>query len=337
MGSGVGPRSASVGASSELVGEVRSKWLKPAASEAQGNSRNRQPAQAFGLRRLRVRQSVVLQSAINISEGRDDEVLRALEAEVRSTLVDRHSDMSHHRSVFTLLGSDEAVLADAKRLTESALSLIDLRNHIGVHPRFGVVDVVPFIPFVEGRNRTTPVDFSGALEAAAHYRAFAKALGLATAPYGLSNLALPEVRKQLRTGNLVGLVEDSVNPQQGVTIVGVRDVLVAWNMWINGSKLEVLREVAANLRSPALRTLALELGGGQLQLSCNVVLPFEISLSQIVQATRECLESRGQVTGGELVGLLPKDLLTRSPSDEWEFLGISEERTLEWKYQKNLM
>jgi len=81
--------------------------------------------------------------------------------------------------------------------------------------------------------------------------------------------------------------------------------------------------------------LALELSGGQLQLSCNVVLPFEISLTEIVQATGERLKSRGQVTGGELVGLLPRDLLIRSPRSEWEFLGISEERTLEWKIQKN--
>ncbi|MEI7479664.1 MAG: hypothetical protein WCK25_05060, partial [Actinomycetes bacterium] len=63
--------------------------------------------------------------------------------------------------------------------------------------------------------------------------------------------------------------------------------------------------------------------------------PFEISLTEIVQATGERLKSRGQVTGGELVGLLPRDLLIRSPRNEWEFLGISEERTLEWNIQKN--
>jgi len=282
-----------------------------------------------------VGQSVVLQSAINISEGKDEGILRALEAEVSLTLVDRHSDASHHRSVFTLLGSDEAVLADAKRLTERALSLIDLRAHVGVHPRFGVVDVVPFIPFMKGRDKTTPVDFSGAMEAALDYRAFARSLGLATAPYGLEHLPLPAVRKRLRHGDLDGLVDGEVNPRQGVTIVGVRDVLVAWNMWISNSELEVVNEVAASLRSPALRTLALELSGGQLQLSCNVVLPFEISLTEIVQATGERLKSRGQVTGGELVGLLPRDLLIRSPRNEWEFLGISEERTLEWNIQKN--
>lgn len=273
----------------------------------------------------------MLQSAINVSEGSKDSVLRRLDGVVRSTLVDRHSDPSHNRSVFTLLGDDDEVEQDACRLGEAALEMIDLTKHRGVHPRFGVVDVVPFVPFIEDRTRATPVDFSAAHEAAAHYRAFAKTLGLATAPYGLGQCTLPELRKRLATSDASGAESGQVDPAQGITAVGVRDVLVAWNMWVDGVDLKQLQAVAKALRSRSLRTLALNLAGGRLQLSCNVVLPFEISLTDIVQAAGEYLRGEGKITGAELVGLVPIDLLNRSPKQDWEFLGLSETRSLEWQ------
>lgn len=276
----------------------------------------------------------MLQSAINVSEGSNDSVLRLLDGVVRNTLVDRHSDPSHNRSVFTLLGNDDEVTKDACRLSEAALERIDLTKHHGVHPRFGVVDVVPFVPFIEDRTRATPVDFSAAHEAATHYRAFAKTLGLATASYGLGQCTLPELRKHLATTDASRIESGQVNPTQGITAVGVREVLVAWNMWVEGVDLKQLQVAAKALRSHALRTLALDLAGGQLQLSCNVVLPFEISLTDIVQAAGEYLRAEGKVTGAELVGLLPKDLLNRTPKEEWEFLGLSETRTLEWQVRQ---
>ena len=272
----------------------------------------------------------MLQSAINVSEGTNRSVLDLLANAAGATLVDRHSDVSHNRSVFTLLGDDSDVLAGACRVTEAALSLLDVSTHQGVHPRFGAIDVVPFVPFIDGRDRTTPVDFSAAHDVAASYRAFAEAHGATTARYGIGERSLPELRKCLASGDLQGIVSGQVHPSHGITAVGVRDVLVAWNMWVDGVDLGGLRVVAKQLRSAALRTLALQLGDGQLQLSCNIVLPFEISLTEIVQAARECLEPHGRVTGGELVGLLPADLLNRSPKDQWEFLGVAEMKSLEW-------
>jgi glutamate formiminotransferase len=86
----------------------------------------------------------MLECVINISEGRDSERLARLAARVDNALLDLHADEHHNRSVFTLAGED--VLDAAKALCAKAVVELDLRQHQGVHPRLGVVDVVPFVP-----------------------------------------------------------------------------------------------------------------------------------------------------------------------------------------------
>src|SRR5437763_139545 len=85
----------------------------------------------------------------NVSEGRDAGILRRLGDAVDNAgarLVDVHSDVDHHRSVFTFVGSPDTVERAALALARLAIELIDLRRHAGVHPRLGAVDVVPFVP-----------------------------------------------------------------------------------------------------------------------------------------------------------------------------------------------
>ncbi|MEO6628742.1 MAG: glutamate formiminotransferase, partial [Aquihabitans sp.] len=83
----------------------------------------------------------MLECVINISEGQDATVLDAVASSAGNCLLDIHTDRHHHRSVFTVVGEDAA-----RAVTETAVSLIDLRTHTGVHPRIGAVDVVPFVP-----------------------------------------------------------------------------------------------------------------------------------------------------------------------------------------------
>ena len=83
----------------------------------------------------------MLECVINISEGRNRDVLRELAAVCADELLDVHVDPDHNRSVFTLLGIDAP-----RRLARQGVELLQLDEHQGVHPRLGVVDVVPFIP-----------------------------------------------------------------------------------------------------------------------------------------------------------------------------------------------
>ena len=85
---------------------------------------------------------MMLQSAINVSEGRDPNLIDTLVAAGGPTVVDCHSDPHHHRSVLTLLGPADAVVAGALGILSAARRTLDLGSHEGVHPRYGVVDVV---------------------------------------------------------------------------------------------------------------------------------------------------------------------------------------------------
>src|SRR5262245_64057172 len=98
----------------------------------------------------------LVQCVPNVSEGRDPDAIAAMAAaiDVKGVrLLDRSSDPSHHRSVFTFVGEGERVQEAAIRLYEAAIARIDLRTHVGVHPRIGAVDVFPFVPV--GNTRMT--------------------------------------------------------------------------------------------------------------------------------------------------------------------------------------
>src|SRR3954449_7563725 len=88
----------------------------------------------------------MLEAVVNVSEGKDRHRIDAIGAAAGRALVDVHLDPDHHRSVFTLAARESAVTeAAVRRLVEVALEDLDLTDHVGVHPRLGVVDVVPFV------------------------------------------------------------------------------------------------------------------------------------------------------------------------------------------------
>jgi glutamate formiminotransferase len=92
----------------------------------------------------------VLECVPNVAEGRDAGVLDALSAACGASLLDRHVDPDHHRSVFTLAGPDDrGALHAVRALAGAAAARLDLRRHAGAHPRLGVLDVVPFVALGE--------------------------------------------------------------------------------------------------------------------------------------------------------------------------------------------
>jgi len=95
----------------------------------------------------------LVESVPNVSEGRRPDVVDRLAAALESVpgahLLDRTSDASHNRSVFTLAGEDGPVADALERLVEVALREIDMEQQAGEHPRIGAVDVVPFVPLGE--------------------------------------------------------------------------------------------------------------------------------------------------------------------------------------------
>lgn len=237
---------------------------------------------------------------LNISEGRSREILGALTGAAGRELLDVHSDPSHHRSVLWLAGEDAP-----RRVTALAVDLLDLRRHQGVHPRLGVVDVVPFVG--EGADV--------ARDAFAHWAW--EALRLPTLRYGDDvGRTLPEVRRARGRSR-------HAHPTAGATAVGARGPLVAYNLWVDAD-LATARRVASAVRSPAVRALGLPVGD-RVQVSMNLVDPLRFGPADAWDA----VAALAPVTGAELVGLVPEAVLLAVPEDRRVPLDLHPDRTVE--------
>lgn len=255
----------------------------------------------------------MLECVINISEGRREDVIARLADAAGPDLLDVHTDAHHHRSVFTLVGEEAP-----RRLASAAVQLIDLRRHVGVHPRLGVVDVVPFVA----------LDGSSTADATAARDRFADwveaELGVPVCRYGAGSPTLPEVRRRAFLTGRPTPGPVLPHPTAGAVAVGARNLLVAYNVWLATPDLALARSVAATLRSPQVRTLGLAVGAA-VQVSCNLVEPAAVGPAEIVDS----VAALAPVERAELVGLVPEEVLHRVPEERWAALDLAADRTIE--------
>jgi glutamate formiminotransferase len=276
---------------------------------------------------------VIFECVVNVSEGRNDATLAVLADSAGPTLLDLHRDPQHHRAVMTLAGPADEVSAGARALAAATIEHLDLRDHAGAHPRLGVLDVVPFVPYEPGRR--APKDLT---EAASLRDVFARWLGtemgvpifLYGPLPGGGNRTLPDVRRHAFAES-GGLSPDfgpaRPDPRTGATAVGARRVLVAYNVWV--ASVQVARRVALAVRGPEVRALGLPMGD-RAQVSCNLVDPDVYGPELLYDAIGALVAEAGdKVEGAELVGLVPKEVLAAIPRSRWAELGLSEESTVE--------
>ncbi len=271
-----------------------------------------------------------MECVVNVSEGRDERVLGQLSVAAQPVLLDVHRDPDHHRSVFTLAGADAEVDRAVRALATECVARLDLGAHHGAHPRTGVLDVVPFVPYRPGGPPES--DPSATVP---HRDDFARwlgtVLGVPSFLYGPLSGGQSRTLPQLR-GHAFREIPPDFGPRQphrtaGATMVGARSALVAYNVWV--SSVAVARRVAPLVRGPAVRALGLAVGA-RAQVSCNLVEPFTFGpahLYDLVAARVE--EAGGSVLGAELVGLLPEPILREIPSARWAELDLSPEQTVE--------
>jgi glutamate formiminotransferase len=273
---------------------------------------------------------VVIECVVNVSEGREQAILAKLAAAATPVLLDVHCDSHHNRSVFTLAGEPGEVAGAVKELARESVASLDLRMHVGVHPRLGIVDVVPFVPYRPGR---LPDDDPGV--ALALRDDFARWLSttfeVPTFLYGPlpggQSRTLPQIRRHAFGDMPPDFGPGRPHPSAGATSVGARAVLVAYNVVV--SSFEVARRVVPLVRGPAVRALALAVGA-EAQVSCNLIDPATVGPAQVFDTVRHHVEEAGgTVTGAELVGLVPAAILRAIPSSRWVELGLSAEATIE--------
>ncbi len=258
-----------------------------------------------------------LESVPNFSEGRDRATIDAIGAALaaHARLLDVHADPDHNRSVFTLVGDDDELVAALLAGVATAVERIDLRRHEGAHPRIGAADVVPLVPL-----RPEDLDRARAVAASVGER-IASELGLPVFVYD------PPVRGPAfyRRGGPAGLqrrIDDAelapdfgparLHESAGGVIVGARNPLIAFNVNLRGP-LEVARAIAGVVREkggggfPGVRALGLDLPrAGLVQVSMNVEDWEAAALLEIVGRIEDEARARGaEVVGSELVGLMP--------------------------------
>ena len=248
--------------------------------------------------------SDVLECVVNVSEGRDRSVIDAIAAASGTALLDVHADAFHNRSVFTLVGPD--VEDAARAVAVEGVRRIDLRLHVGVHPRLGAVDVVPFVPL--GGSST-----DDAVAARDRFATWAGTeLGVPCFLYGPER-TLPDVRRHAFTGLVPDTGGPVAHPTAGAICAGARPVLVAYNVWLaDGVDVATARRVAREIRGPALRALGLDVGG-RAQVSRNLVEPARVGPAEAYDAAA----ARAPVERAELVGMVPEEVLRAVPMDRW--------------------
>jgi glutamate formiminotransferase len=285
----------------------------------------------------------VLEAVPNVSEGRVASAISVIGNAFarRAALLDVHTDADHHRSVFTLAG-ESADLVDA--LVEGAASArerIDLRTHDGVHPRVGAVDVVPIAPLRPGDMPSAKRTALAVAERLGDELAWPVFLygevGSGHRPAFFRRGGLEELARRMELGELVtdyGPAE--VDPRTGAALVGARPPLVAYNVDLASRNVEVAREVAAAVREsgggmPGVQAIGLFLPRSErVQVSMNVLDLERSPLHEVVErVTREAATRAVDVAGGELVGLVPKQVLNAAAAANATIPGVDESRVLE--------
>ena len=285
----------------------------------------------------------------NFSEGRDEAVVERIRSSIASvpgvTLLDQTSDPDHHRSVFTFVGEPDAVAEAVLGAAGVAVEEIDLRRHRGVHPRIGALDVVPLVP-LEGASREICIALAHQLG-----QDLWKTLRLPVYFYGDAALdERPRRLEQIRRGGFEALVtclpEDAdrrpdvggpdPHPSAGAVAVGVRKLLIAYNIHLASPDVSIAKRIASKIRESsgglqAVKALGLQLASRRLtQVSMNLT-DFEKTpphfVFELVKAETERMGT--QVVGAEIIGLIPRRAVEMAAGHSLEILGFRPDIVLE--------
>jgi glutamate formiminotransferase len=275
----------------------------------------------------------MLECVANISEGRQREVMDALAGACGASLLDLHDDLDHHRSVFTLAGpgprdAETAVSA----LAAMAAERLDLSVHDGVHPRLGVIDVVPFVALDEDHDIATNASLAFA-------EWIASELAVPVFLYDDADplrRSLPELRRLAFRGRNPDLGPAAPHPRLGATAVGARPPLIAVNCWLDTNDVLVARELARGVREvdgglAGVRALGLLLESEDVaQVSMNLIDLPVTGLEDACTTVRRSADKEGfDVTKVEVVGLIPAAELARCSDEFKEWAELTSDLTVE--------
>ena len=273
----------------------------------------------------------ILECVPNYSEGRDkdkiEKIVDCFRGKTDVKLLDYSNDENHNRLVVTVIGEPEALQAAVVESVGKAVELIDMTKHEGQHPRMGCVDVIPFIPI---RNCTVE-DADAAAKAVAKEASekFGQPFFLyeksATAPHR-ENLA------DIRKGQFEGMAEkmkdpmwkpdfgpDTIHPTGGVTAIGARMSLVAFNINLDTPNVEIASAIAKKIRYIGggfryVKAMGVMLEERNIaQVSMNLVNYEKSAIYRVFETVKMEARRYGvNVVGSEVIGLVPMAALIDS-------------------------
>ena len=262
----------------------------------------------------------------NFSEGRDpakvDAIVAAMSTVPGVYVLDREMDADHNRSVITLAGDPDAVAKAALLGTGKAMELIDLTKHTGAHPRVGATDVLPFIP-IDGVTIEDCVALARRVgnEIWKRYRIpvyFYEAAAMRPDRVNLENVRRGQfegLREELKKNHnrQPDVGEPKVHPTAGVTVVGARKFLIAYNVNLNTSDVSIANQIAKAIRFSSgglryVKAMGVELKARHLaQVSINLTDFEQTPMHRVYEMVKREAERYGVVpVGSEIVGLIPK-------------------------------
>ena len=280
----------------------------------------------------------LIESVPNFSEGlRQDLIRDVAEAVSRSgpvRILDLSSDPDHNRSVLTMAGEPQAVLAGIEALVAACVERIDLRAHRGAHPRMGAVDVIPLVP-VHGISMTECVELA---------RGLGERIGVrhSLPVYLYEAAATAEHRRDLaaiRRGEFEGFPTkmreaawtpdfgpDQPHPTAGCVAIGAREFLIAFNVNLATGDIEVARSIARAVRHSSgglrfVKAMGVMLENrGCAQVSMNLTNYRLTPIHRVFEMVRSEARRYGvTVTGSEIVGLVPDEALVQAAG---HYLGL---------------
>jgi len=286
----------------------------------------------------------------NVSEGRRADVIAAMADAVERSpgvrLLDRSSDASHNRSVFTLVGDAAGLERAVLALFERAVADIDLRVHKGEHPRIGAVDVVPFVP-IEGVTMAECVALAKKVGAAVADRFKVPVFLYEEASTNPSRKNLEDIRR----GEFEGLAAKMATPgwapdfgpaaphaSAGASVVGARMPLIAYNINLATDRLDVAKSIAAAIRHSSggyrfVKAMGIPLvDRGIVQVSMNLTNFQKTPIFRVFETVRREAARYGvTILESEIVGLVPSAALNAAAEFYLQIEGFKADQILEHK------
>ncbi|RLF49311.1 MAG: glutamate formimidoyltransferase [Thermoplasmata archaeon] len=298
----------------------------------------------------------IVECVPNFSEGRRKEVVDAIVSEILSVegvrLLDREMDPDHNRSVITFIGGPEGVKEAAFRATKKAAELIDMNKHRGEHPRIGATDVIPFVP-IEGVSMEECVEIA---------RDVGRRIGeeLQIPVYLYEEAATRPDRRDLaniRRGQYEGLKEEietnperkpdfgpaKMHPTAGATAVGARMPLIAFNVNLRTTDIEIAKKIARAVRFRNggfryVKAMGFEIKErGMVQVSMNLTNYEKTPIYRVFELIKAEAERYGvAIAGSEIIGLVPMRALVDVASFYLRLEGFDPSQVLESKIREVL-